>query len=131
MTAIQPSASIVREPDRVRVFLCQTRPSKLLDIAVARQRSGKLTFVVASVGIPAQRKSNCLIQSAPKYTPTFDSHIARKNRPDDSSRPGQIHGAATKGGRLVTGRFARFASDSRSLQPKPGACPSSNPAPAR
>jgi len=93
MTAIQPSASIVREPDRVRVFLCQSRPSKLLDIAVARQRSGKLTFVVASVGIPAQRKSDCLIQSAPKYTPTFDSHIAWKDRPDDSSRPVQIQGA--------------------------------------
>ena len=56
MTAVQPSASIVREPDRVRGLLCQSRASKLLDIAVTRQRSGKLTFVVASIGIVARLK---------------------------------------------------------------------------
>ena len=50
MTAVQPSASIVREPDRVRGLLCQSRASKLLDIAVTR------TFVVASIGIVARLK---------------------------------------------------------------------------
>jgi len=46
----------VREPDRVRGLLCQSRASKFLDIAVTRQRSGKLTFVVASIGIVARLK---------------------------------------------------------------------------
>jgi len=46
----------VREPDRVRGLLCQSRASKLLDIAVTRQRSGKLTFVAASIGIVARLK---------------------------------------------------------------------------
>jgi hypothetical protein len=41
----------VREPDPVRGFLCQSRPSKRLKVAIARQAGGKLTFVVASIGI--------------------------------------------------------------------------------
>ena len=56
MMAVQPSASIVREPDRRRGLLCQSRPSKLLDIAATRQRSGRITFVVAFIGIVARQK---------------------------------------------------------------------------
>jgi hypothetical protein len=36
--------------------LCQSRLSKLLDIAATRQRSGRLTFVVAFIGIVARQK---------------------------------------------------------------------------
>src|SRR6516164_11742995 len=58
MTAVQPSASIVREPDRVRDFLRRSRPSRFLDIAVTRQRSGRPTFIIASIGIIARQEPN-------------------------------------------------------------------------
>jgi len=58
MTAVQPSASIVREPDRVRDFLRRSRPSRFLDIAVTRQRSGRPPFIIASIGIIARQEPN-------------------------------------------------------------------------
>jgi hypothetical protein len=54
----------VRVPDRERGFFCRSHPSKLWESAAARQRSGKVTFVVASIGIVARQNLDCRIRSA-------------------------------------------------------------------
>jgi hypothetical protein len=83
----------VREPDRVRDFLRANRPSKLSAIAVARQRSGTLTFVVASIGIVAWQWSGRRIRSAPESCAlTFDGSSAQKDRPDVHAGRSKIKG---------------------------------------
>src|SRR5437763_4758836 len=80
-TVVQPIASIVRDPGRVRGLFCRSHPSKLWANAAARQRSGRVTLVVASIGIVARRKSDGRMRSARQTERTpRGKNLAKKDR---------------------------------------------------
>ena len=67
----------MRERIRVRGSLCQSRPSKRLELNIARQARGELIFVVASIGIVARQGSGL-----PVGGEKLRGTIAGKDRPD-------------------------------------------------